>query len=1289
MKIKKSDIKELIGLLGFKPQEGDKDIHYKNYPSHKNYVLKVDFEQEKIDYGTKIKLGDLTTSNFENSENFVVLEGVDRVLEKGYAPDKLSLEHKWPMGRKEKGKLDILVMDKDDKAYLMIECKTWGDEYEKEKKKMQRDGGQLFSYFQQDKAAQYLCLYASRVIDGKIEFVNDIVKVDEAWKELDNQKEIFDHWNKNFKDNGIFEEWANAYDIEIKSLTRGRLKELTEEDSGRIYNQFAEILRHNVVSDKPNAFNKIFNLFLCKIVDEDRKPNEELKFQWLETDTNEDLQKRLSDLYKQGMKEYLTKEVTDYNDEQVEEKLYALDAAVRDQIREMFTRVRLHKNNEFAFKEVFDEKSFEENADVVREVVELLQPYQIRYGHKQQFLGDFFELLLSTGIKQEAGQFFTPVPVAKFIISSLPLRELIKQKIENDETHFLPYIIDYAAGSGHFLTESMDEVQNIINEIDESKQRPSVKRNLSSWKINPFDWAYDYVYGIEADYRLVKTAKVSCFLNGDGLANVIHADGLDHFQKSIDYKGKLKEVSKEDQKDNGVFDVLIANPPYSVSAFKNTLKNGEDSFVLFNRLTDDSSEIECLFIERTKQLLKPGGWAGIILPSSILSNSGIYTDAREIILKYFDIKAIAEFGSNTFMATGTNTVTLFLERRANNDWKKVETAIKNFFDKPKEATVNGIEKAFAKYVDEVFEDIALQDYISLVSKKPNEVISKTELSTDYKAWFNGLTEIKNLKKKHKNTLDRLKAKLKKEKDDTKKVDVKKEIEKLEIDQPNEIDKLFYQKIFAKEQDKMLYFFLAQPQQTVLIKVGEKQAEKDFIGYEFSSRRGHEGIKMYRDENGKPTTKLYDDDNHLNEEKANSYVYRAFLGKQKDIEESLRSNLTAFDLTELIDFKKLSFEKAISINAKKKVKVVSKWPVHKLGDKLITLLDERRKPVTKRDRKKGPYPYYGATGIIDYVADYIFDEERLILLGEDGAKWGSKENSAFIVSGKYWVNNHAHILKVNEELIYDQYLVEVLNQYDLSGYITGLNVPKLNQHNLLQIRVPLPPKTVQEKIITEIESVEQKEKTGREKVESLRQDISTVINRASGTPTKLKVITSKVGSGATPKGGNSSYQSSGISLIRSQNIYDYGFVKKGLAFINEDQAKKLDNVTVEKNDVLFNITGASIARCCIVPKEYLPARVNQHVSIIRTNDKALPKYVQMVLVSAEYKSQLLQIGEGATSRQAITKQQLEEFKIPVPSITEQQKIVDEINKLETEITEIENELASMDEQKEQILKKHLE
>lgn len=1241
MKIKKSDIKELIGLIGFKPQEGEKEVYYKNYPSHKNYVLKVDFEQEKIEYGTKIKLGDLTTSNFENSENFVVLECVDKVIEKGYAPDKLSLEHKWPMGRKEKGKLDILVMDKNNKAYLMIECKTWGGEYEKEKKKMQRDGGQLFSYFQQDNAAQYLCLYSSRVINGKIEFVNDIIKVDEAWKELDNQKEIFDHWNKNFKDNGIFEEWANAYNIEIKSLTRGRLKELTEDDSGRIYNQFAEILRHNVVSDKPNAFNKIFNLFLCKIVDEDRKPNEELKFQWLETDTNEDLQKRLSDLYKQGMKEYLTKEVTDYNDEQVAEKIYALEPEVRYQIREMFTRVRLHKNNEFAFKEVFDEKSFEENAVVVREVVELLQPYQIRYGHKQQFLGDFFELLLSTGIKQEAGQFFTPVPIAKFIISSLPLRELIKQKIENDETHFLPYIIDYAAGSGHFLTESMDEMQNIINEIDESKQRPSVKRNLSSWKINPFEWAYDFIYGIEADYRLVKTAKVSCFLNGDGLANVIHADGLDHFQKSTDYKGKLKEVSKDDPKDNGVFDVLVANPPYSVSAFKNTLKNGEESFDLFNRLTDDSSEIECLFIERTKQLLKPGGWAGIILPSSILSSSGIYTDAREIILKYFDIKAIAEFGSNTFMATGTKTVTLFLERRANNDWRKIESAIKTFFDKPKEATVNGIEKAFSKYVNEVFEDIVLQDYISLVNKKPNEAISKTDLFTDYKAWFSGLTEIKRLKKKK-----TFKGKTKNE-------------------QQAELDKLFYEKVFTKEKNKMLYFLLAQPQKTVLIKVGAKQAEKDFIGYEFSSRRGHEGIKMYQDKNGKPTTKLYDDDNLLNEEKANSYVYRAFLGEHIDIEKSLQDNLTNFDLTELIEFKKVGFEKAITLGVKKKVNYKKIWNTNNICALAQISIIQKGSSITKAKTIEGSIPVIAGGKEPAYFHNESNRDANVITVSASGAY------SGFL---NYWkqpifASDCNTIVSKDEKKVSTKLLFEFLKSIQSVFYSLqrGQAQPHVYASDIGKVKIPVPPKMVQEKIITEIETVEQKEKEGREKVKSLEKDIKALLNESlqNGKPLKMaEVCKMKAG-----------------KFVRASDIFSQNADRLYPCYGGNGQRGFTKTFTHKGKYPLVGRQGALCGNVHLVNGTF---HATEHALVVTPKSEMNIDWLFYFLREMN----LNQYATG-TAQPGLSVKNIMPIVVQIPELAKQNSTAESILKLEKEIAQIESELATVDKQKEQILKKHLE
>ena len=1048
MKLKKTEIIELITLLGFKPQEGEKDVYYKNYPKHKDYIVKVDFEKEAIEYGIKIKLGDLTTCHFENSENFVVLECVDRVLEKGYPPECLTLEKKWPMGRKEKGKLDILIADKGGKTYMMIECKTWGEEYEKEKKKMQRDGGQLFSYFQQDKSAQYLCLYASRFVKGQIEFVNEIVQVDEQWKELSNQKEIFDHWNKNFKDNGIFEDWASAYDIEVKALTRNRLKELTEEDSSRIFNQFAEILRHNVVSDKPNAFNKIFNLFLCKIVDEDRKPDEELKFQWLESDTDEDLQKRLSDLYKQGMKEYLTKEVTDYNDEQVAEKLYALDPETREQIRDMFTRVRLHKNNDFAFKEVFDEKSFKENSIVVREVVELLQPYQIRYSQKQQFLGDFFELLLTTGLKQEAGQFFTPVPIAKFIVSSLPIRELIQRKITAGETNFLPFVIDYAAGSGHFLTEAMDELQRIIEEVDLQKLKPSITSKLKSWRESPFDWAHEYIYGIELDYRLVKTAKVSCFLNGDGLANIIHADGLDHFGKSVDYKGKLKEVSKEDRKDNGQFDILVANPPYSVSAFKNTLKSGDESFELFGRLTDNSPEIECLFIERTKQLLKPGGIAGLVLPATILNNPGIYQNAREILLKYFRIKAIAKFGNNTFMATGTPTIVIFLERRDNNEWRKIENSINTFFTTKKDFKIGEVENAVSEYVSNIYGDIPLKDYIEFIDEKYNSNIDKEELFIDYKDWYNNLPSAKKTSNSYEKVLSDLNSK--------NETDSGSDIlnEDFVISSPvgdntaKQLSSDFYQKVIEIEKKRMLFYFLTSFQEIVHIDVGEKKDEKDFLGYEFSERRGHEGIKMYKDNHGKFTTKLYDVEG-LNEQKANYYINNIFNNSKKEIHESLTKNVSYVELTSLMQFNQLEITNAINLTPVVNPFLESKHTLVRAKD--IFLL-EYGKPLAEDMRVKGEFPVMGSNGITGYHNEYLIVGPSIIV-GRKGSagKITFVEENCFPIDTTFYVSN-----KSEYPLKYIYYLLLALPLKSLSK---SMGVPGLNRNDVHALKVPLIDKDV--------------------------------------------------------------------------------------------------------------------------------------------------------------------------------------------------------------------------------------
>lgn len=150
---------------------------------------------------------------------------------------------------------------------------------------------------------------------------------------------------------------------------------------------------------------------------------------------------------------------------------------------------------------------------------------------------------------------------------------------------------------------------------------------------------------------------------------------------------------------------------------------------------------------------------------------------------------------------------------------------------------------------------------------------------------------------------------------------------------------------------------------------------------------------------------------------------------------------------------------------------------------------------------------------------------------------------------------------------------------------------------------------------------------------------------------LQNICSKIGSGATPKGGKAAYTSEGISLIRSTNVFDFNFEYDKLAHINKIQADALANVIVEPNDILFNITGVSVARCCMVPIDVLPARVNQHVMIVRpTMGEIMSYYIMFTLCSAGNKARILGICQSGSTREAINKQELESFKIPIPDET---------------------------------------
>ena len=255
---------------------------------------------------------------------------------------------------------------------------------------------------------------------------------------------------------------------------------------------------------------------------------------------------------------------------------------------------------------------------------------------------------------------------------------------------------------------------------------------------------------------------------------------------------------------------------------------------------------------------------------------------------------------------------------------------------------------------------------------------------------------------------------------------------------------------------------------------------------------------------------------------------------------------------------------------------------------------------------------------------------------------------------------------------------------LSGLSMGANINNLKSSDLEIMKIPLPPLEEQKRIVAKLDNlfakIDKAIALHQKNIDEANVFMASVLNDVfveldTNETIELKYITSKIGSGSTPRGGQKAYKTEGITLIRSMNVHDNGFRIKGLAFIDDEQANKLDNVTIKENDILLNITGASVARCCIVDKNYLPARVNQHVSIIRLDDKFIPNFLHYYLISPSVKSDLLFSSSGGATREAITKSMLEEFKVPKISIITQQKVVsylDEISKKMEKIKQIQKE-----------------
>ncbi|EJV0955687.1 restriction endonuclease subunit S [Campylobacter coli] len=1268
--ITKDNLKQVLENLGFK----NKNENY--VKTINNYTLLIDYKSQSINYPKEIKIHDKTTSNFSHPENFVVFECVHRLLEKGYKAEHLELEPKWNLGRDKKGgKADILVKDNENNPYLIIECKTTdskNSEFIKEWNRMQEDGGQLFSYFQQEKGVKYLCLYTSDFSD-KLEYKNYIIQaydneeylkekeLQNSYKKSNNNIELFKTWKESYElqyfKQGIFEANVNAYKILEITPTFDNLKELKEEGK---YHEFAKILRKHNISGKENAFDKLVNIFLCKIYDETFNKNN-LKFGYfgVMADTYANMQDRLMWLYKEAMKEFLGEKITFVSNEDIEKdfkqlKIKTLKEVMQNYIKEL----KFYSNNDFAFLEVHNKELFLKNALVLKEIVELFANYKLTQNSTNQFLGNLFELFLQKGMKQDEGQFFTPIQICEFIMYSLPLQEML-----NKNSKALR-VIDYACGAGHFLNTYANELKRYLTE-DELKEH------------------YKNIYGIEKEYRLSKVSKVSSAMYGQNEINILYADALASFE--LANTNNLEGEKAKPQIESNSFDLLIANPPYSVKGFLETLSDkSKNTYKLFN---DDinietNNSIECFFCERANQILNDNAKAAIILPSSILNKDSIYKNTREILFQNFDFIAIVELGNQTFGATGTNTIILFLRKK--ETFKQENHLISQDYSLIKERieaeNLKDNESFYQNYLSAYcdFRKFDKELYSNFLNGNLDSKLAELEAFKDYRNAFRQTSDYKRLKE----------SKIYKESKD------KQDLE----------DKAFLAYAQAIEKDKLLYFSLSLNQEVLIIKSpSDIKEQKKFLGYEWSNRKGDEGLKELHEPYLSP---LFERGNPQNETKLNTLIYKSFLNTLDVIPQELQTYATKARLVDMIDFEKVEFNKAISLNPSNSTQsemsnpfANSKYELVRLGDIIIDNLKSKIKVKEAKENITGKYPFFTSGTNIYRYDEYLIEGKNIFL---------STGGNAIVqfYNGKSSYSTDTYALKSNNENYIDTYFLYILLK-QLENFINcflfkGSGLKHLQKTELKSLKIPLPPLEIQKQIVAECEKVEEQYNTLSLSIKEYQNLIKAMLQKCGiiedNQEYELNSILDKINN-LCKINLDSEFLSSFNKTIKeyalSNPIFKLSIGKRVLnnellengqipvysanvlevfGFVNKEILQDYDN-----DSVLWGIDGDWMVGFIPKNKKFYPT---DHCGVLRVDDtKINAKYISFILNEAGKK-------QGFSRKLRASIDRIKALRVKLPSLEFQDQIADITDKIEKKINEYKIELDRLEKEKEKILQKYL-
>lgn len=1275
----KKQIKELLSLLGFR-QDGN--IYAKEYDTTL-HPLQVDVEKERIYYeNSGITVNRSTTSNFSEDENLVVLECVDRLLSKGYHANHIELEPHWKLGHGTKGGYaDIWVRTYSDNAFdgndddkislLIIECKTSGAKFTEAWNDTLDDGAQLFSYFQQEPATKFLCLYTSDIVDGKVLPEYKLINVQDNQDLLDSNKDAQSYQNKNDKQR--YRVWRDTYscDFDTKGYdirpyeigknkyTVADLVEVNNEEIQKKYHEFALILRQHNVSGRENAFDKLVNLFLAKVVDETNNP-EDLHFYWKGTAYDDDfqLQDRLQRLYRDGMELFLSEKVTYIENSKIDlafRRFKNDPDATKKTIMEYFRALKFFSDNDFSFISVHNEKLFRQNAVVLRKMVKMLQDIRLKTDqvNQNQFLGDLFEGFLNRGIKQSEGQFFTPMPIVRFLVSSLPLEHIVR----DNET--IPWAIDYACGAGHFLTEYAVRIKEFVE-----KYRKDI----------PLKEYYSRITGIEKEYRLSKVSKVSAFMYGQDDIKIVYADAL---AKHADVK-------------DGQYEVLVANPPYSVSGFLDTLTEEQRKcYSLYNDdlNTDKCNAIEAFFIERAAQLMKSGGVAGIILPVSVLNRNGIHAHAREIILKCFDIVALAEFGSGTFGQTGTNTVTMFLRRKETNtpDADHYKNRVNSWFAQRDETNaVYQDEHLLGLYCNHC--GYQLEDYKTFVGGKIDDGFLNTETVQAYYASFFGnqrnamkdvCDEAKTIRNKY---LSRANTRTYKQ---------------LPLVEQNQIkEKDFLNFVTAIEKEKVYYFVLAHAvsQPVLLIKSPTSTSDvKKFLGYGWSDSKGNEGIqylnigkaKSSDDEDGEDDdtmsqirgidgvqTPLFNPANLFDDDKINTLIRKNFMGEEVVIPKNLETYVTKGRLVDMLDFTRTAFTKEFKTSLRKK-QIEYRWNSSLMEDILLPIKGSISKIANEQLLEEGQWPVL--TQETDKIISGYTNQDNpitdvpLILFGDHSCTLKYVDFPFFRGA------DGTQLIKTSEEKgCLNKYLYYFLSSIEIE------NSGKYERHfkYVKKLRVPLPPMDVQKKIVEECEKIDAQVERNNAVILDVISEISATIDALKGQRQSLK-----------------SFMTYGKGRVDYAEIAPNSYISTDNMLQNCEGVKPYEGVpnvgtvvAYQKGDILLSNIRPYLKKLWMADC-YGGCSPDVLVLHNEKEDSVDSAFIYYSLRRQEFFDYIMSDIKGMKMPRG-KKETIEKYEITLPSLEIQKEVVKKLQKLDEQIKEANQQIANASSAKQAILDKYL-